>query len=46
MDLLKQGPVVPATLEEFFQVSFFNKVVINMTSCAELEDKEDREKEK
>jgi len=28
------------------QVGFFNKVVVNVTSCIELEDKEDDEEKK
>ena len=44
--LLKQEPLVPITLGEFFPVDFFEKVAVNMTSCYDLEDKEDEKEEK
>ena len=33
-------------MEEFFPVGFFDKVTINMTSCYEMEDEEERANEK
>ena len=33
-------------LEEFFAVRFFHKLTVNMTSCYEMEDKEEGDKEK
>ena len=41
IDLLKQEPLVPVTLEKFFPTGFFEKVTVNMTSCSELEEEED-----
>jgi len=40
-DVLKQEPLVPVTLEEFFPTGFFEKFTINMTSCYKMEDEED-----
>ena len=44
--LFEQKPLVPAVLEEFFLVDFFDKVIINMTACYEMEDQEERDEEK
>jgi len=46
IDLLKQEPLVPVTLEEFFHVDFFDKDTINKTSCYEMEDEENGDEEK
>jgi len=46
IDLLEQELLLLITLEEFFPNGFFKKVTVNMTSCYELEDKEDEEEEK
>jgi len=40
--LLQQEPLIPVTLEEFFPIGFFGKVIVNMTSCSELEEEEDK----
>ena len=42
MDLLKQEPLVPVTLEVFFPMGFFEKVTINMTSCSEIKKRKMR----
>ena len=36
----------PAIQEKFFLVSVFNKLVVRMTSCFELEEKKGKEGEK
>jgi len=41
IDVLEQEPLVPVTLEEFFPISFFQRVTGNMNSCSELEEEED-----
>ena len=41
IDLLEQESLFPVTLEGFFPTGFFEKVTVNMTSCSELEEKED-----
>ena len=46
VDLLEQEPLIPVTLKDFFTVDFFNKVIVNMTSCYEMEDDEEEDEEK
>jgi len=33
----------PITHEEFFPISVFNKLIVNMTSCSEVEEEKDEE---
>ena len=36
--LLKHGSLNPITQEGFFPVSFFDKLIVNMISCSEVEE--------
>jgi len=40
---LKQEPLLPLTLEEFFPRDFFRKVAVNMVLCSTLEDEDGEE---
>jgi len=38
IDLLEHGLLNHITLEEFFLVGFFDKIMVNLTSCSEVEE--------
>jgi len=46
IDPLEHGLLNPVTLEEFFSISFFDKITVNMASSSEVEEEMEKEDDK